>query len=366
MQPPSTALTYDFMLLAGGAERVALELLNENPEWQLITGFCLDSAFRDASISRKRVKSLIRFYQHPALQAIRVMQAFQRPNTGLRQFDRVLFSGVYSTEGVHQRSHNNFYYCHTPPRFAYDLEQWYLQQAQPWQRPLLSMLGKHVRKRYAAALERMDAIATNSLNVQRRLDRHLGIEHSKVIYPPVDGRLWNWQGQEAYYLSSARLEPYKRVAWAIEAFRSMPDKKLLITSGGSQEEALRRRAEDCPNIRFTGWVSSQQLQEYVGNCIATLYLAKDEDFGLSPVESMAAGKPVIGVREGGLLETVEHAQTGLLLDPEHADDPEVLATAIRRLDAKRALSMRSACETSAQRFSPQRFHLAIKEFLQTS
>ena len=128
----------------------------------------------------------------------------------------------------------------------------------------------------------------------------------------------------------------------------MPDKKLVVTSGGPELGRLKRLARDASNVIFTGWVGEEGLQRLVGNSIATIYVPKEEDFGMSPVESMAAGKPVIGVAEGGLLETVVDEETGFLLRPDFRE--EDIVAAIRKMDGSTALGMRSACEERAQQF----------------
>lgn len=87
----------------------------------------------------------------------------------------------------------------------------------------------------------------------------------------------------------------------------------LFRSGVLQ---LREKYKSFSNISFTGPVEEEELRSLIGNAIATLYIPVDEDFGMSPVESMAAGKPVIGVREGGLIETVMDGETGILLNAD--------------------------------------------------
>ena len=116
---------------------------------------------------------------------------------------------------------------------------------------------------------------------------------------------------------------------------------------------MKRLAADAPNIHFTGWQTEAQLSRWIGNAIAAIYIPMDEDFGMSPVESMAAGKPVIGVAEGGLLETVVPDQTGILLEPPPTAD--AITAAVNDLTPKRAQEMRSACETRASLFTREIF-----------
>ena len=232
------------------------------------------------------------------------------------------------------------------------------------QRALVAWL----RSQYASALAEMDRIAANSVNVQRRLEHYLGLTDVQVIHPPVATDLFNWQEPQPYYLSCARLEAYKRVDLLIEAFRLMPGQNLVIASGGSDEARLRRLARGLDNIQFTGWLSAERMRERVAQCIATVYVARDEDFGMSPVESMAAGKPVIGAASGGLLETVVPDETGLLLDETGLGEStqnaaELIRTAVEKLDVNLARNMRRACEQRAALFDRRNFDRRFAAFL---
>jgi glycosyltransferase involved in cell wall biosynthesis len=180
----------------------------------------------------------------------------------------------------------------------------------------------------------MDKIFANSKNVQVRLKRYLGVD-SEVLYPPVNIERFKWLSDGDYFLSTARLEPLKRVDLIVEAFKQMPDEKLVVTSGGSQLDNLKKLAGDAPNIEFTGWVSEARLAELVGHCKATIYIPKDEDFGMSPLESQAAGKPVVGVDEGGVAETVLHGRNGLLI--RTPPSPSRICEAVREFGAAREL-----------------------------
>jgi glycosyltransferase involved in cell wall biosynthesis len=153
------------------------------------------------------------------------------------------------------------------------------------------------------------------------------------------------------------LDPLKRVDRIIDAFLRMPDKHLIVVSGGCDEPRLRKRAGNAPNITFTGWISDEHLFRLLGECIATVYIPVNEDFGISPVESMAAGKPVIGVREGGLCETIVDGSTGWLLDPQLAIDDVVAA--VGACTVERAVAMREACEQRSRLFTEEVFRMSL-------
>jgi glycosyltransferase involved in cell wall biosynthesis len=265
----------------------------------------------------------------------------------------VVYSGFYAPLAVRSQQHGRkVMYCHTPPRFAFDWEEQYLRRVSPGLRPLLRGVIGRYRESYLEALAGMQVLVTNSEHVRRRT-RDLTGRDSTVVYPPVATDLFRWSGQRDYYLSLGRLEPNKRVDRVIEAFRTMPDKQLVVASGGSELARLRQLAAGAGNILFTGWIDDAALAELIGHALACIYIPKDEDFGMSAVEAMAAGKPVIGVDEGGLRESILHGKTGLLLAADPSADE--VAEAVRTLTDECAMGMRSACEACAAKFSSHRF-----------
>jgi glycosyltransferase involved in cell wall biosynthesis len=297
----------------------------------------------------------------PLWRQIKLARAFERRTDFLRAYHGVIYSGFYSPLAVARHTNGpNVLYCHTPPRFLYDQRDFYLASLSPPLRPLLRAFIADFQPRYERAVSRMDLLIANSDNVRRRIQRYLG-QDAQVIYPPCDTARFTWQGQGDYYLSTARLDPLKRVDTIVRAFLEMPDKRLIVASGGAELARLRRLARNAPNIRFTGWLSEREMHQLVGRAIAILYLPKDEDFGMSPVEAMAAGKPVIGVAEGGLLETVIPGETGLLLKADFS--VEDIRAAVEHIEPGRALSMRPACEARAQCFRNELFLARMREIL---
>ena len=297
----------------------------------------------------------------PGLRNIRLIQSFKRTYSILKRFETAVYSGFYAPVAVNNHPDGkNIYYCHTPPRYIYDQHEFYLARAAFWQRPLIKALAAYHKPLYEDALHKMTSILTNSENVKARIKSYLGLD-SIVVYPPCSLDKFSFLGQENYYLSMARLDPLKRVDKIVRAFKDMPDKHLVVVSGGVESDRIKRLAEDSANIRIFGWVTEKQLIELIGNCIATIYIAKDEDFGMSPIESMAAGKPVIGTCEGGLKETILDGETGILLraDPTISD----IQTAVKKMTPQQAWHMRMACHDRASFFSKEKFLSRMKQII---
>lgn len=355
---------YDSLKVAGGAESVTLMIAKTLPNVDLCLHFATPSFSEILSELESDVFLLGPETSFTGWEILKGIFKFKTKTNFLSEYDWALFSGTYAPVGVYnRRNRQNYVYCHTIPRFAYDLREFWLSRAAWWQYPLLLILTRLVRWQYESAMAKMDVVIANSQNVRKRLLACLGIE-SIVIHPPCNTDAFCWRSEGDYYLSTARLEPYKRVRNIVLAFIDMPDKKLVVASGGSELHDLQMLASNSQNISFTGWVDSEQMVALVGNSIASIYVPIDEDFGISPVESMAAGKPVIGVADGGLLETVLDNVTGRLIDKDA--NVEDIKKAVGQMDSKVCLTMREDCETRAKLFSNRVFTEKLKHAIGAS
>ena len=341
--PGQGIVCHDYFAIRGGGERLALTLA-DGFGWPLYTSFWGENTYPEGDWPGVDINVFSRSFGQPFFGMISAMmgwQSFKLPDP----LQTVIYSGSYAplaVKGINAQRH--VMYCHSPPRFLYDQREYFLRQLPAWQRPFLKCFMAYFQPRYEAAIKNMDVIIANSENVRQRIKKYLNRD-AVVVHPPCDVEKFKWVGQGDYYLSTARLDPLKRVDLIVKAFCKMPDKRLIVTSGGPELPRLKRLAECCPNIIFTDWIEEAELLELIGNAIATIYVPRDEDFGMSPVESMAAGKPVIGVAEGGLCETVVHGETGLLLDPPLTE--EGIVEAVRKLTPAVALGMREACVEKA-------------------
>ncbi len=359
MASPSLIVLHDYYDGAEGGGRLALTLA-DGLQADLAYGFKTQGHPYFHRYHPAREIDLAVQPRWPLIRQQRLISAFAGRDI-VTDYDIAIYSGAYSPlAAITGGAKFDLLYCHTPPRFAFDQRDRLLASLPRWQRRLAAYAIDKYRERYQQAVASMDTILCNSRNVQRRIKALVG-QDARVVPPPCDTDWFRWLGQADYYLSTARLDPLKRIDLIVEAFRRMPDKQLIITSDGSERQHLQRLADGAENICFTGPVSEDRLRELIGYAIATLYLPLDEDFGMSPVESMAAGKPVIGVKEGGLLETVIDAQTGLLLDPPPAID--AIVEAVHRLTPARAETLRSRCETQAEQFSVARFLTTMQTVL---
>jgi glycosyltransferase involved in cell wall biosynthesis len=352
---------HDYFERADGGGRLST-LLVKGLNADLCYGFAsLPHPFVQGTLQNPQEIDLKAQSNLPLWRQFKLARAFEN-NTGfLNEYETAIYSGFYTPLAVKQHlKGKNILYCHTPPRFMYDQKEFYLQSIPFVLRPLLNAFTNWLQPRYEQAVKNMNLIIANSQNIQRRIKHYLNVE-STVIYPPCEIERFYWNSQGDYYLSFGRLDPLKRISRIVDAFLQMPDKKLIIVSDGEEFFKIKQRVKNAQNIVLLGKVDEKKLLELISNCIATIYIPKDEDFGMSPVESMAAGKPVLGVAEGGLLETILHEETGILLPPDPS--VEMIIEGIKQLTPQRALEMRENCEKQAQQFSVERFLNDMKRII---
>ena len=359
MKNSDTVILHDAFAFKGGGERLVY-LLCRDLEADLAFGYRNKKTFNLDELSNNLI-NLESESKLPAWRTIKRLHTFRNKTKFLYRYKNVIYTGQNSSLAVSNHSEGkNIYYCFTPPRSMYDLKESHLASQTPLERLRHVLYNTFYQPLYENAIRKMDVILADSKNVQNRIQKFLGLE-STVLYPPCDVDKFNWMGQEDYYLSTARLTSYKRVDIIIQAFIKLPQKRLIITSTGPDEKKLKQLAEGFDNIQFTGDINDNELKNLIGNAIATIYIPIDEDFGMSPVESMAAGKPVIGSGEGGLLETVIHGETGWLSSPNIS--VEELVQMLDAANPKLARSMRFSCEKQATGFRTELFINKIKDSL---
>lgn len=355
-------IIHDRFQYRGGGERLVLDMA------KILNADICTEFWTDETYSRDEVpaKLFVLDQGEPPAIVWRYFRAqwnfWHKTKKLLADYDTIVFSGNNCLAAALRplKGKKKIFYCHSPVRYVYDLfEMRRAEEPSMVKRVVYYDMGKWViRGLYRLGLLMMDKVIANSKTVQSRLKKYCNTE-SQVVYPPIRTALFRWLGQGDYYLSWARLDPLKRVSRTVLAFAQLPDKKLVVASGGDDLERVRELAKGFPNIKVLGWTENDQLAELVGNCIAGIYVPVNEDFGMTPVEGMSAGKPIIGVAEGGLTESIVPGKTGILI-PAGAS-PDDIAQAVRELTPEKALAMRAACEAKAAEFSLENFEKKIKE-----
>ncbi len=343
------AILHDHMSFIGGGERVVLTLASALHADVYATD--VDPALpKKAGFPDVTVKELRPVPQTPLVRQTRQAKAFHHAE--IPAYDAYVFSGNWAIAGAHDR-HPNLWYCHTPVRVFYDLEKTFLASLSPAKRVAARTWIRRTRPKYEGNVADIDAIVVNSRNVAARVERYLH-RKAEVVYPPVDVSRFGFREVGDAWLSVNRLSHEKRVGLQVEAFRRLPQERLVVAGGpgvGVDSEKFIRSLDPPANVTFLGEVDERRLRELYATCRGFLATAQDEDFGMTPVEAMASGKAVVAVDEGGYRETVVPGETGWLVPAA----PAALADAIRSATAERLEGMRSRCEARARAFDAARF-----------
>lgn len=358
MGSPRVAIFHDFLEVPGGGERTVLALArglgapiyttNHDPRVEELLGY-----------PGVEVHSLGRLPPRHPWKQVRASLIFARAR--VPGFDAYVLSGNWG-HYASRRHRPNLFYCHTPPRFFYDLRDRFLGYLPPWQRPSARLwIGLH-RRWDRRTLAHVDAIVANSENVRRRVHRFYG-RQAQVIHPPVPLQRYRFKEVGDFWLSVNRLYPEKRLDLQMEILRRLPSERLVVVGGfprGDHAEAYARALRPPPNVEFMGEVDGETLADLYARCKGLLATAVDEDFGITPVEAMASGKVTLAVDEGGYRETVLPRVTGWLLPPH----PQAFVDLMRRLDAEKLLALVEGCQEAARRFDEWRFLKAMEDALE--
>ncbi|MEM9418358.1 MAG: glycosyltransferase [Planctomycetota bacterium] len=273
----------------------------------------------------------------------------------LRGFDVVISSHHAVAHGVLTRADQlHLCYTHSPARYAWDL---YHDHIPPQKvSPLKRMVMHRFRQWDVVAGQRVDEFAANSKHVAARIRKTYRRE-ATVIHPPVDVQRFRSDAErEEHYLVAGRLVGYKNVEPVIRAFDGL-EQQLVIAGDGPDKKRLQRLAGQ--NVRFLGALNDQAFAEQLQTCKALIFPG-EEDFGMIPVEAMAAGAPVIALRQGGVTETVEDGVTGVFFDEP---TPEAVAEAVRKFENEGVTAGPGELQYAAQRFEVPRFERQIQDWV---
>lgn len=366
------AIVHDFLVQYGGAERVLEVLCEMFPEAPVYTLLYdkekIRGKFQGREIHTSFLQKFPRFIRKRYRYLLPLMPI--APETfDLREYDLVISSsGAWGKGIVTKLDTIHIAYIHSPMRFVWDYNERYIHETYSLAYRQTGM--KHVTSFFTRiilsylrlwdyeAAQRPDYLVVNSKYTKERIKKYYRRE-SEVIYPPAFSELGirNYEsGIKNYFLVVSRLSPYKKVDLVVEAFNKL-ELPLVIIGEGEQYEYLKKIAKN--NIKILGWQSDEKIVEYYANARAFIFPSED-DFGLTAVEAMNHGVPVIAYRKGGAAETVVEGATGEFFD---AQTPEVLADGVRRFIEKENSYNKQAIINRAGEFGKERFIRELNEFI---
>jgi glycosyltransferase involved in cell wall biosynthesis len=353
------AIVHYWLLNMRGGEKVVEALCDLLPDADIFTLFYDPERVSPAIRSHPvRASFLQPFRKH--YRSLLPLMPMALESFDLRGYDLVVSSESGPAKGVILSSNTRHVcYCHTPMRYLWDLYPAYRNE---WvrsglKRAIMTPLANYLRLWDYATAARVDDFVANSANVQRRIWKTYRRE-SVVVHPPVAVESFYWKPPEDYYLIVSELVAYKRLDMAVHAF-AKNGRKLRIVGDGPEFRSLRRMA--APNVEFCGRASDADLRELYARCRAFL-MPGEEDFGITAVEALASGKPVIALGRGGAVETVPLTDPlgGLFYDDATVD---ALCEAIEMWESREHLLAPQALQAYAARFSGAEFARKMQSIL---
>lgn len=355
------ALVHDWLAVQGGAERVTRELIDLfDPDVFALVDFLTPEARQEVLGGRRARTTFIQHLPFARTHFRSYLPLFPMAieRLDLRGYDLVLSASYAVAKGVRtDPGQVHLSYIHTPMRYAWVMEDDYLRDhgMHGVKGFLLRRVLNRLRQWDRANTERITCLVANSRTTADRIRTCYGRE-ARVVHPPVDlERFTPGPAPRDHYLAVSRLVPYKRVDRIIDAFRAMPDHRLIVCGGGPERARLMRSRP--PNVQLMGEVPHAELVHLLQGARA-LVAAAHEDFGLTPLEANACGTPVIALGAGGYRETVVDGVTGLFFPTA---DGASIREAVERFERTGIRCGPDELRAHAARFGREVFRTAMRE-----
>ena len=337
MPKPKIAIVHDWLTNMGGAEPLVLEIHKLFPDAPIYTSvYDADkmTAFKDIDVRttylQTKLPKALRF-KHVLWPVLRA-KAFRALD--LSEFDIIISSSSAEAKSVKKSrpGQTHIAYVHTPPRYYWSHYEEFKKEFNfgpltPLIRPFIPFFVRKMRKLDLESSRDIDIFIANSTVTQQRIKQYYN-KPSTIVYPPIEVEKFTPppSSERNGYILWGRHVPYKRFDLAIEACNQL---KVPLTVVGQGPDTERLKSLAGPTITFTGRVSDEELIR-LSHAHKAFLFPNEEDFGMSAVEALAAGMPVVAYKKGGALDIVQDGETGVFFDNQTAKD---LATAIQTCDA---------------------------------
>jgi glycosyltransferase involved in cell wall biosynthesis len=370
---PRVAVVHEWLDTYAGSERVVREILTLYPDADLFAVVDFLNPEDRAKLFNKQAKTS--FIQRLPFAAKKFRAYLPLMPVAVEQFDMSAYDLVISSSHAVAKGiltgpdQTHICYCHTPIRYAWDLQHQYLREA-GISKGLKSLVARvmlhYIRLWDVRTATGVDQFVANSSYIARRIRKIYGRD-AAIIHPPVDIEAFTLVTEkEDFYVTASRMVPYKRMDLIVEAFAQMPDKRLVVLGDGPEMPKLKALAG--PNVTLLGYQDDLVLRDHLQRARAFVFAA-EEDFGILPVEALACGTPVIAYGRGGARDSIVGYDAGALAGP---DDPEVAAPTGVFFHEQTAAAIAGAiaefesiridpltCRARAEYFAAQRFRTAF-------
>jgi glycosyltransferase involved in cell wall biosynthesis len=363
------ALIYDRLDGYAGAERVLEQKIDLYPQADVFASIDIltdaDRAFLHGKTPNLTFAQQLPFVRHHHRQFLLLLM-FAIEQLDLSDYPLVLSGSASIAKGVLTGPDQlHIAYIHSPMRYAWDLQHQYLRESKldGGVKGMIARWMLHKARIWdSRTANGVDHYIANSRFIARRIWKVYRRE-STVIYPPVDVDNFNLrQDKDTFYLTASRMMPYKKIATIVDAFRELPERKLIVVGDGT--EMSRVKAAAGPNVEVLGYQPTEVLRDLMQRARAFVFAA-EEDFGITPVEAQACGTPVIAFGRGGAAETIrgvdQQRPTGVFF---HEQSAVAIAEAVRTFERYADRISPVDCRDNAQRFAVQVFRDTYSRFVE--
>ncbi len=356
------ALVFDWMSTPGGAEKINIHLHKMFPEAPIFTSIFNPKNFPElekAAVTTSFIQNLP--FAKRKHQIYLNLMPYAYENFDLSSFDIVISSSHCCAKGIITKPETlHISYCHTPMRYAWD--NWHSYIREYSMNPLVKHLGKKrihkLRMWDRLSAERVDYFIANSSTTKRRIEKYYN-KPSTVLHPMIKSSKYKIaENTKGYFLAVGRLIPYKKFDLIIETFNKI-GLPLKIVGTGVAENQLRRQARG--NIEFLGYVNEKKLIQMYSECEALIF-PQVEDFGITALEAMASGRPVIAFKKGGALDSIVENKTGIFFEKQ---SPIHLRKAIEDYQEKKNQFNPQEIRQHTEQFDEKEFSKKFLSYLKT-
>lgn len=364
------ALVHDYINEFGGAERVLLALSEIWPDAPIYTSFINKNMTAYERFKGKKIitswVNKIPFFPKYLHSPLRFLAPFIWGSFDFSKYDVVISSTAwyiakgFGTRGTNRKKPIEICYCHTPPRWLYGFKT-SIELKKYWPvRVYAAIIGHFMRIYDFNVSQKVDYFVANSRNVAARIEKFYRRD-STVIYPPVEIPEISKVKKGDYFLSLSRIVGGKGLDLAVNtAVKLGLNLKIAGRAAGYYTEYKKLQKLAKKGVEFLGYVSDEERARLFAGAKAFLALSTDEDFGITPVESMLSGTPVIAFRGGGYVESVVDGKTGIFFNEPTV---ESLSAAIRKFEKMKIKS--EDCINQAKKFSKERFKREMLQFVKS-
>lgn len=363
----NVAFVHDFLLYFGGAEGTLKKMAELYPEAPIFTLLGNEKIIKENFPERKITQSFLK--KAPDFIKKRHKYLFPLMPTAietfnLRDYDVVLSSSSAFAKGIVVKPRTtHICYMHAPMRYVWDYNFEYTQQQKLRGKAKLAtrLLLNYLRMWDRSSASRADILLANSRYTADRIKKYYRRD-AKVVYPPVNVEKFTPQEEnKGYFLTVGRLSPYKRTKLIVDVFSKL-DLPLVVVGEGEEYDELKDITAKKSNIKLLGWVSDEKLVKLYENARGFI-CASDDDFNITVVEAMAAGKPVVALRKGGATETIIEGKTGEFFDTPQL---EVAADGIRRFMENEKFYDYRQIRRRAEKYSVQVFQEELSKIIESA